>query len=365
MSELAAPGKPDDRRVSILHVTESYGAGTATAVRQYARSTPEFDHYLLRSLRREGKAERAGDSPFVATWDLPKQGITALSRIRSIADELQPSVVHAHSSIAGVYVRLALRRGKGPRIVYTPHCFAFERRDVPAPARALYHVAERILARNQDYLAACSPREEQLAKSMCTISGVGFVPNVATVPEDLSSDSGSFHESIATIGRISPQKDPDFFRQIASEVRRRDSRFAIHWIGDGDAEDIAKLGYAGVTISGWLPQRDVIDVARRSSFYLHTALWEGFPLSVLEAVRLGLLPVVRSSPAFSHLPSDLLFSTVDEGVEMIRALTESEGRRREHLARWRVALADNTVANQHDALCAAYGVAMTEATDRG
>ena len=135
-------------RPVILHVLESYGAGSARAAEGFAAATPEFRHVVLRHRRDgesvDGQAERAFDE----VLDLPAAPLAAMRTIRRTVRRIVPRRIHAHSSYAGAYVRLALPRGVARRaVVYSPHCFAFERQDLPAPARAAFRVVERALDR--------------------------------------------------------------------------------------------------------------------------------------------------------------------------------------------------------------------------
>jgi glycosyltransferase involved in cell wall biosynthesis len=54
------------------------------------------------------------------------------------------------------------------------------------------------------------------------------------------------------------------------------------WIGDGELKHL--LASPNIKITGWLPKRSVIDALKVSQIYLSTALWEGLPFSVLEAM---------------------------------------------------------------------------------
>ena len=69
----------------------------------------------------------------------------------------QPDLIHLHSSWAGLLGRLVpLGRRK---IVYTPHCYAFERRDLSQVVRIGLWLVEKILSRRNAGVFAVSPRE--------------------------------------------------------------------------------------------------------------------------------------------------------------------------------------------------------------
>ncbi|NMT03718.1 glycosyltransferase, partial [Vibrio parahaemolyticus] len=77
---------------------------------------------------------------------------------------LAPDVVHLHSSKAGFLGRF-LKLGKA-RLVYTPHCYAFEREDISELARQIYKALEKVKLSKIDVVAGCSQRECDLAISI-------------------------------------------------------------------------------------------------------------------------------------------------------------------------------------------------------
>jgi glycosyltransferase involved in cell wall biosynthesis len=99
------------------------------------------------------------------------------------------------------------------------------------------------------------------------------------------------------IGRLSPQKDPDFFAGVAAHLRHAQ----LVWVGDGDPLMKTRLERAGVKVTGWLPRQEVLEVLAGADVYLHTAAWEGSPMSLLEAEYMGIRTVVRSIPALESL----------------------------------------------------------------
>ncbi|WP_043496649.1 glycosyltransferase [Georgenia sp. SUBG003] len=134
-------------RFRVLHVVESYGGGVASAIDAYVAATPELEHHILRRRREGSLAGDASAATFASVTDLPG-GPQAVLAVRRALAVVRPAVLHAHSSRAGVYARLAVRDGRHVRIVYTPHCFAFERRNISLLVRTCCYVVERSLALN-------------------------------------------------------------------------------------------------------------------------------------------------------------------------------------------------------------------------
>lgn len=100
-------------------------------------------------------------------------------------------------------------------------------------------------------------------------------------------------------GRLHPRKDLPRALELFAAVhqRRPDARFEI--IGPDGGEQariearIAQLGLcSAVTLSGPLDQAAIARRAAGATFYLQTSREEGMAMSVVEAMQLGLVPVV-------------------------------------------------------------------------
>lgn len=338
----------------VLHVVESWGAGVRAAVLQFVAATPQFEHHLLRGVRR---AEFASDDEhgFASVGALPAGALAARRAIRRGVEAVRPDVVHAHSSYAGLFVRTALRRRADRRIVYSPHCFAFERRDLSPLVRLGIRAAERLLACNTDTVAACSPGEARVASRM-RAGRVVYVPNVARVPALAMLEHRDLNRVVA-VGRIGPQKDPDFFRAAVLHLRRHGRpELDARWIGDGD-DRVARmrLERAGIPASGWLSSFDAHKALGQAGVYLHTARWEGFPVSILEAIELGIPVIAREVPTMAGAIATPGIRTPEEIAEAADELMlGGDTARHANLAAWQRRLAANTPEHQARALEAAY-----------
>ena len=121
-------------RKKILMVCEAFGGGVFAYVSQLCNDTcDEFAVYLAYAIRpqtpknyKEALDERVHlievknfghlKNPFV--------DIRLIKELRQIERELNPDVIHLHSSIAGGIGRIAFK-GKVNTVVYTPHGYAF------------------------------------------------------------------------------------------------------------------------------------------------------------------------------------------------------------------------------------------------
>ena len=359
MTEAAVPdGPPAAPRPRVLHVVQKYSSGVGSAIAQYTRSLPEAEHHLLSGTAVDAEGDLAEQARFAGTHRMTGSPIAKIRRIRQVVEQVRPDVVHAHSSHGGAFARLALSRAHH-YVVYTPHCYAFERRDIPWPVRAAYWSAEALLAANTSAFAACAQREWELSAWPTRRAPRHVVPNVAPPSAPRAARGRSGPPLVVGGGRLSPQKDPAFFRTAVQELRRSSPELRATWLGDGDDAQRAELEDAGVEVTGWLPRGDALTVLADATLYLHSARWEGFPLMVAEAAAVGVPTLVRRLPSFADVPDDLTVGERD--VAAARACLDDPGTAAANVAGWAALLAENTVAGQRDALLTVYSGGVTTA----
>lgn len=354
----------------VLHVTDCFHGGVATAVDQYARLTPEHDHLLLANNARGTAAPvPRQEGVFSVDEELPASPVAAVAAVRDAVTRLRPDVVHAHSSFAGAYVRVAaalaqLTPGRTTvPVVYTPHSFAFERADIPVWKRRIFRGAEKLLMPLTTVGAPCAEREGELMTELDhglpARVPVIVVPNVLT--DDHPAVPGSWSPTapptVGVVSRVTPQRDPAFFAETARLIRdaRPDTRFV--WIGDSDGKDTSLttvLEDAGVEVTGWLTGEELRSRIAGLSLVIHTARWDGFPMSVLETRRIGVPLLVRDIPALQECPASARFTTPADAAAKADAVLAAGGDRSD----WGPLDHAHTPQIQRDRLTSVYALAV-------
>jgi glycosyltransferase involved in cell wall biosynthesis len=292
---------------------------------------------------------------------LPGGRLAQIRTVRHWVRTLRPDLVHAHSTYAGVYVRLFARPPAGS-MVYTPHAYPFERRDVPAIVRGTYWAVEAALSLGGGCVAAVGHREAELAARLPGRQAVVHLPNIVRDlrprPSGAPGQTGSRGGlRLAMLGRISPQKGPEFFRRAVQLSRASGLPLQWIWVGGGAPGEEAALREAGALVTGWLPRQAALERLAAADVYVHTAAWEGFPVSVLEAAALDLPILARRIPALAALQVPALCDTPEALVAAGRALLDRPAR--EALAsRSRLLVERHQPAAQHEALERAYSIAL-------
>jgi len=279
--------------------------------------------------------------------------------VRRWVRELRPDVIHAHSTYAGLYVRLFVR-APAATLIYTPHAYPFERRDIPAALRGMYWLIEALLSLRGGCVAAVGPREVELAERLPGKQVVVHLPNVVrsvrpAPPASVQERSAEGELRLAMLGRISPQKGPNFFRRAVERSQALALPLRWIWVGGGEPADERALREAGAEVTGWLPRSQALGWLATADVYVHTAAWEGLPVSVLEAAALGLPIVARRIPALESLGLPLLCDSPEALVAALRPLVDE--RRRDALRAYSRRLAQrHRPAVQRQALELAYSL---------
>lgn len=275
----------------VLHVTEALGGGVQSAIVNYIDGLRDVEHAVF-ARARSGQATH--DWPLGVAHEAYEGSLPGFfARLVAKVREEQPDVVHLHSSMAGV-ARAVLPHSRG--LVYSPHCYAMERRDIPGPVRWSFAAVEFLLARRPQGTVAVSPREAEISGRLNRQNPASVVLNPSPLPP--AEHDGSSRD-VVMIGRILPQKDPLLFAAVAR--MHADAPWRFVWIGDGDEADRARLEAAGVEVTGWLPPERVRERLAAAALYLHTAAWEGGPVSAVEAAALGVPVIARGIPSMRSL----------------------------------------------------------------
>lgn len=276
----------------ILHVTECFSGGVSRALRTIVELVPEHEHHLLYA-----GLDDPSDMGFASVRELPKSPIARVRAVRTAASELDVDVLHAHSSWAGMYARVLPLR---TRVVYQPHGYRVNDPGLARPLGWVYGAAERALGASTDATVVLSPQEHRLARRFSPRADVVMMPNAPTLKVRFAAGGVDRPPKVIMIGRISPQKDPEFFSEVARLVHRVRPDIRFVWVGDSEADSDGSrdLEAAGVEVTGWVDAKTVEDHLENASLYLHTASYEGFPLSVLDGAAVGTPVAVREIEAF-------------------------------------------------------------------
>lgn len=217
-------------------------------------------------------------------------------------------LIHAHTSKPGFLARVAAM-GTGVPSIYRPACFSFHD-GLPKWKAYFYAAIERIAAQwlTAKILLVCED-ERILARKYHVGSDSQFV--MVHTGIDLSrfeehADPGMFRASlgipssaflIGTVGRLSNQKAPFDLVKAAAQVHQIYPSAHFVWVGDGELMIETQKLVRSLNLDDVFHfakhRKDVSSVLKSMDCFVLASHWEGFSLSVLEAMAMG-LPVIVS-----------------------------------------------------------------------
>ena len=223
--------------------------------------------------------------------------IPAIREVRRIFAQESPDLVSLHSAKAGILGRLA-SIGLDHKVVFTAHGWSFTE-GVPRKSAFLYRTLEKMLANLADRIITVSEYDRDLGLRY----GVGRAENIVAIHNAMPDvvEFAKPGDSITTarilmVARLDDQKDHmTLFRALAGI---KESDWELDLVGDGPLESDLRVASEGLSISERVKflglRNDVARIMAKAHIFVLASNWEGFPRSILEAMR-ARLPVVASN----------------------------------------------------------------------
>jgi len=303
-------------KIKLLHISETFVSGVYTYIKQicnYLQNNDNFEVHIIYSTdREETKIDHIPNdfSPKIILHEIsmkreisPKEDFQSVVKIRKKIKEINPDLIHLHSSKAGILGRLAAF-GLKKKIIYTPHGYSFVREDISANKKKIFFAIEKIIQLILPVqIIACGEQEFEMAKKIdkknakVVFNGVdiNYLSNLKFV-----STENRKKIRIGNSGRVSIDKNPKLFNLIAKALPEYD----FYWIGEGELA--SELTEANIYITGWKNHKECIEILNTFDIFLSTSLWEGLPFNILEAMALK-KPIISN-----NIEGNLI--TVEQGV---------------------------------------------------
>lgn len=286
------------KKYKLLFIVEAMGGGVFTYIVDLANELVRFyDMYIAYAVRPQTPVDYREQfdkqihlikvKNFTRNVDF-KKDLKAFFEIRKIAKEISPDIIHLHSSKAGTLGRWAFS-GRKTALFYTPHGYSFLMADCGWKKRLLFKMIEIVSAKRNCTVISCSEGEHmetlKLTKKAAYVNnGINIAKLQQLIYNSVPVKKKKF--TVFTLGRICAQKNPVLFNWIAEAL----PEVQFIWIGDGELRH--ELKSSNIKITGWVKREKALQYSLEADVFLLVSLWEGLPMSLLEAMYMKKVCVV-------------------------------------------------------------------------
>lgn len=213
----------------------------------------------------------------------------------------KPSLVHTHLVHGDLYGIIAAKLAGIKHIVSTKH------NDDDFRQRGFFKLVHHVLSTYTARIITISAWIRQFAhavekipcEKMCTIYYGVAPPKVSRDRESLRAELGfrNGETVLGIVARLTEQKGHRYLIEAFARAITKNSRLRLLIVGSGELEDDLKRQVQNqyiehlVTFTGY--RSDIYEILNAIDIFIHPSLWEGFGLSVLEAMAVG-KPVIAT-----------------------------------------------------------------------
>ncbi|HNX38343.1 MAG TPA: glycosyltransferase [Candidatus Cloacimonadota bacterium] len=264
--------------------------------------------------------------------DLMKKVQEFTVRAERYAAALSFDLIHAHDWLTYPAGMLS-KKISGKPLIVNIHATEFDRAGGPGDERI--HKIEHAGMMYADMVIAVSQYTAQMIMSRYRIDTgrIRIVHNAFSMPDDAVYAKRRLFKgpTILFLGRITIQKGPDYFLEIAERVLKvhPDARFIMAGTGDMSRKLLRKSASlrlkTGFLFSGFLNRKQVERVLRASDIYVLPSVSEPFGIAPLEAMAYGIAAIISKQSGVAEVVNhafkidywdvDLMAETINHLIE--------------------------------------------------
>jgi glycosyltransferase involved in cell wall biosynthesis len=326
----------------LVHVVECFAGGVLDFLSDFISAIPpeRYEIVIVHGIRPDTPKNYVDFFPSNVTfveWAEAKREVSILADMKAgislvrLVRQLNPDILHLHSSKAGFLGRVFSRfYSNKVKIYYTTHGVSSLRQDVSKRKQFFFKSLEKIGSLFGGIVICCSASEAEHMKAYGVSASYIFngialpaCKEIMQLDKSLKLDKAI---SVITVARVAPQKNARLFSRIAHKMgANNDVTVNFTWVGDG--ED-AYLLNEHVMLTGWKAKPDAVTLLNMADIYCSTSLWEGLPLSVIQAMALAKPLVLSSCTGNIDLVvngvNGFICYTEDEYIKAIQCLASDE-----------------------------------------
>lgn len=263
---------------------------------EYNRKTDKLDEVGV--VRHNIEFER---SPFKV------KNITIYKELVTLIRNEDIEVIDCHNAVIGVLARLAAKRCKVKKVLYTPHSFFFYK-GCPLKNNLIYKNVETFLARYTDILVGINKEDYEAARKMPVRKKALYVPGVGIDVDVIRklpvnrkkycSEFGIPEDAVIyiSVGELIPRKNHICALKAFAKANIKNSYYIICGFGELDQElkfEANKLGISDIVIFAGF-RLDAKEIMKSSDVFLFPSFQEGLSVALMEAMACN-LPCIASN----------------------------------------------------------------------
>lgn len=210
-------------------------------------------------------------------------------------------VVVSYGSYAGKITRSLYQDGASEFVYHVPQCIDIQR--MTLRFKLIESIFERFLSKSATgYLACGSSEAYNLAHNYrVPANKIIFCPNFT---ENVQHEGGKMNRlkyRFIYVGRIVKSKG---LHSVLEALERIGALNEIVVVGEGPDKSDLEKNYSSATFVGNVPNAEVFQYLSSASFIVSNSLIEGLPFSILEAMSMGVVPILSAVDGHEDLISD-------------------------------------------------------------
>lgn len=238
---------------------------------------------------------------------LNSRNYTAYKKLKKLIYSEKYDLIHTHTPVASACVRIAVRKFKEVKVVYTAHGFHFFK-GAPLINWLTYYLIERWLSRYTDLIITINKEDFLRAKTSFKARKIEYIPGVGIDTNKYNSVTVNKQEKlremgipnsafiILSVGELNNNKNHETILRAITKLKNPSIYYVV--CGKGPLESYLrdltkKLGInKQVKLIGY--RTDIAEICNIADIFAFPSKREGLGLAALEAMASG-LPLITSN----------------------------------------------------------------------
>ncbi len=293
-----------ERLIRVVHVVHWSKSGIVSLLRDILLSFDKkiFEqHVIFFEKDEETIRQFKGIAKSVTSLNFSFSLIMGIAQYRNVLHKVQPDILHTHSFLPTFLGDIFSNHYLHVITVHNPYLYFFEKNIKSILKRSLI---KRVYSNDYNKVVAVSVDVQQvLLQTISKHMKVQVIENGIRVDDYKkacdNNKTDAKNSELISVGRLSKEKAYDVLLKAFKLVLQKKPHLCLTLIGDGPEREhllslTKELGiWEKVNFTGWI-EAPYIYMTKKDFLYICSSEYEGFGLSVIEAMAMG-LPIISTN----------------------------------------------------------------------